>query len=90
MHWSVIIWRTMKPMVHFLEEKQLSIAELAAASGLEVQRVKAIAEGNYTASPSDRRRLAEALEVLIEDIAWGHTVPVEHLRGNGPQCGRST
>jgi hypothetical protein len=52
--------------------------------------VKAIAEGNYTASPSDRRRLAEALAVLIEEIAWGHTVPVEHLRGNGPQCGRST
>ena len=82
--------RVMKPMVHFLEEKRMSIAQLAAASGLEVQRVKAIAEGNYTASPSDRRRLAEALAVLIEEIAWGHAVPVEHLRGNGPQCGRST
>jgi transcriptional regulator with XRE-family HTH domain len=80
----------MKPMVHFLEEKGMSISQLAAVSGLEVQRVKAIAEGNYTASPSDRRRLAEALDVLIEDIAWGHVVPVEHLRGNGPQCGRST
>jgi len=68
----------------------MSIAQLAAASGLEVQRVKAIAEGNYTASPSDRRRLAEALDVSIEEIAWGHAVPVEHLRGNGPQCGRST
>ena len=85
-----IMARMMKPMVHFLEEKGMSIAQLAAASGLEVQRVKAIAEGNYTASPSDRRRLAEALAVLIEEIAWGHTVPVEHLRGNGPQCGRST
>jgi ribosome-binding protein aMBF1 (putative translation factor) len=82
--------RVMKPMVYFLEEKGMSIVQLAAASGLEVQRVKAIAEGNYTASPSDRRRLAEALAVLIEEIAWGHTVPVEHLRGNGPQCGRST
>ena len=68
----------------------MSVAQLATASGLEVQRVKAIAEGNYTASPSDRQRLAEVLEVLVEDIAWGHTVPVEHLRGNGPQCGRST
>jgi ribosome-binding protein aMBF1 (putative translation factor) len=82
--------RMMKPMAYFLEEKGMSIVQLAAASGLEVQRVKAIAEGNYTASPSDRRRLAEALAVLIEEIAWGHTVPVEHLRGNGPQCGRST
>jgi len=80
----------MKPIVHFLEEKGMSIAQLAKASGLEVQRVKAISEGNYTASPSDRQRLADALEITIEDIAWGHTVPVEHLRGNGPQCGRST
>jgi len=82
--------RVMKPMAHYLEEKGMSIAQLAEASGLEVQRVKSIAEGNYTASPSDRQRLAEGLDVLIEDIAWGHTVPVEHLRGNGPQCGRST
>ena len=80
----------MKPMAHFLEEKGMSISNLATASGLEAQRVKAIAEGNYTASPSDRRRLADALEVSIDDIAWGHAVPVEHLRGNGPQCGRST
>lgn len=80
----------MKPMEHYLDEKGMSTAELAAASGLELQLVKAIAKGNYTASPSDRRRLAEALGVPIEDIAWGHVVPVEHLRGNGPQCGRST
>lgn len=80
----------MKPMEQYLEEKGMSIPQLASASGLEVQLVKAIAKGNYTASPSDRRRLAEALEVSIDDIAWGHVVPVEHLRGNGPQCGRST
>jgi transcriptional regulator with XRE-family HTH domain len=77
-------------MEHYLDEKGLSTAELAAASGLELHLVKAIAKGNYTASPSDRRRLAEALGVSVEDIAWGHVVPVEHLRGNGPQCGRST
>ena len=80
----------MKPMEHYLEEKGMSISQLADASGLEVPLVKAIAKGNYTASPSDRRRLSEALGVSIDDIAWGHVVPVEHLRGNGPQCGRST
>jgi len=68
----------------------MSISQLADASGLEVQLVKAIAKGNYTASPTDRRRLADVLEVSIDDIAWGHVVQVEHLRGNGPQCGRST
>jgi hypothetical protein len=85
-----IMARVMKPMVYFLEEKGMSIVQLAAASGLEVQRVKAIAEGNYTASPSDRRRLAEATGCFDRGDCLGHTVPVEHLRGNGPQCGRST
>jgi len=80
----------MKPMELYLEEKGMTPAELAAASGMEVQLVKAIAKGNYTASPNDRRRLAEALGVTTDDIAWGHVVPVEHLRGNGPQSGRST
>jgi transcriptional regulator with XRE-family HTH domain len=80
----------MKPMAHFLEEKGMSLSQLATASSLELQRVKAIAEGNYTASPSDRQRIADALDVPVEEVAWGHTVPVEHLRGNGPQCGRST
>jgi len=80
----------MKPLELHLEEKNMSVSELATASGLELQRVKAIAKGNYTASPTDRNRLAEALGVSISEIAWGHVVPVEHLRGNGPQCGRST
>ena len=80
----------MKPLELHLEEKNLSVVQLADASGLELQLVKAIAKGNYTASPADRRSLAEALGVSIDDIAWGHVVPVEHLRGNGPQCGRST
>ena len=80
----------MKPLELHLEEKNLSVVQLADTSGLELQLVKAIAKGNYTASPTDRRRLAEALGVSIEEIAWGHVVPVEHLRGNGPQCGRST
>ena len=80
----------MKPMELYMEEKGMTSAELASASGLEVQLVKAIAKGNYTASPTDRKRLSEALGLSVEDIAWGHVVPVEHLRGNGPQCGRST
>jgi hypothetical protein len=52
--------------------------------------VKAIVSGNYTPSPAQRQRLAAALGVSTDDISWGHAVPVEHLRGNGPQCGRST
>lgn len=79
-----------KPIARYLEETGMTIDQLITASALEAPRVKAIVAGNYTPSPSDRQRLAAALGVSIDDIAWGHTVPVEHLRGNGPQTGRAT
>lgn len=82
--------RAMKPIASYMEETGISMEQLIAAAGLEAKLVKAIVSGNYTPSPTERQRLASALSVSIEDIAWGHTVPVQHLRGNGPQCGRST
>jgi hypothetical protein len=68
----------------------MSIGQLVAAAGLDAKLVKAIVSGNYTPSPSQRKCLAAALGVAIDDISWGHTVPVQYLRGNGPQSGRST
>jgi len=73
-----------------MEEAGISIGQLVIASGLDVKLVKAIVSGNYTPSPLHRQRLATALGVSTDDISWGHAVTVEHLRGNGPQCGRST
>ena len=73
-----------------MEESGTSLDQLVSASGLEAKLVKAIATGNYTPSPSERQRLAAAIGVSVDEIAWGHAVPVEHLRGNGPQSGRST
>ena len=73
-----------------MEEMGIGIDQLVEAAGLDAGSVKAIVSGNYTASPSQRQRLAAALGVSTEDISWGHAVPVEHLRGNGPQSGRST
>jgi hypothetical protein len=80
----------MKPISHYMEQSGLTTDQLIRVSGLESNVVKAIVSGNYTPSPSQRQRIAAALSVAIEDIAWGHTVPVQHLRGNGPQSGRST
>ena len=68
----------------------MSVDQLVAAAGLDAKLVKAIVSGNYTASPSERQRLAAALGLSTDDISWGHAVPVAHLRGNGPQSGRST
>ncbi|PYS26397.1 MAG: hypothetical protein DMG11_20075 [Acidobacteria bacterium] len=80
----------MKPLASYMEEAGMSVDQLVAAAGLDPKLVKAIVSGNYTPSPSERRRLAAAIGVSIDDIAWGHAVPVQHLRGNGPQSGRST
>jgi transcriptional regulator with XRE-family HTH domain len=80
----------MKTVSAWLEERGMNLDQLVATSGLDSKRVKAIASGNYTASPSDRKRLAAALGVPIEEISWDHSIAVQHLRGNGPQSGRST
>ena len=80
----------MKPLASYMEEAGMSVDQLVAAAGLDPKLVKAIVSGNYTPSPFERRRLAAAIGVSIDDIAWGHAVPVQHLRGNGPQSGRST
>ena len=79
----------MKPIARHLEESGTTLEQLVEASGLEPKLVQAIVAGNYTPSPSERQRLASALNVSIEDIAWGHAVPVEHMWGHGPQFGRT-
>ena len=73
-----------------MEAAGVSAEQLIAATRLDAKVVKAIVSGNYTPSPVQRERLSAALGVAMEDISWDHAVPVEHLRGNGPQCGRST
>ena len=80
----------MKPISGFMQEKGMDFDALTAASGLDPKLVKAIVSGNYTPSPSQRKLLAAALGVEVSEISWDHAVPVQHLRGNGPQSGRST
>ena len=80
----------MKPLARHMEEAGIGLAQLVAATGLDVKLVTAIADGNYTPSPSQRERLAAALGISKDDISWGHAIPVQHLRGNGPQTGRPT
>jgi hypothetical protein len=79
----------MKTLASYMEEAGISVAQLVTITGLEAKLVTAIAGGNYTPSPSQRERLA-ALGVSKDDISWGHSVPVQHLRGNGPQSARQT
>ena len=80
----------MKPIARYLEETGISAAQLAVAAKLDGKLVKAIVNGNYVPSPLQRELLATALGVSKDEISWGHAVPVEHMRGNGPQSGRPT
>jgi hypothetical protein len=80
----------MKPIAAYMDAAGMGLEELIAASGLDAKTVKAIVSGNFTPSPAQRQRLAAALGVAVGEIAWGHAVPVQHLRGNGPQAGRPT
>jgi transcriptional regulator with XRE-family HTH domain len=80
----------MKSLARHMEEAGISVAQLVKITGLDAKLVSAIADGNYTPSPSQRERLAGALGVSKDDISWGHAISVQHLRGNGPQSGRPT
>jgi len=80
----------MKPLARYMEETGTTLDQLIAAAGLDRKLVKAIVSGNYTPSPFERQRLAAALGISVDEISWGHAVPVQHLRGNGPQTGRAT
>jgi len=80
----------MKPLAGYMEETGTTLDQLIAAASLDRKLVKAIVSGNYTPSPFERQRLAAALGISVDEISWGHAVPVQHLRGNGPQTGRAT
>jgi len=84
------IGAVVKPIAWHMAEAGISVDQLASTTGLAAKLIKAIVSGNYTPSPSQRQLLAAALGIEADDVSWGHAVPVQHLRGNGPQCGRST
>jgi len=73
-----------------MEVTGITVEQLVDSTKLDRKLVEAIVRGNFTPSPSQRQRLSAALGVSPEEISWDHAVPVEHMRGNGPQFGRST
>ena len=65
-------------------EKEIKIEELTAQSGLPPDRIAAIVMGRWTPSPQERQKIAAVLGVAIEQIAWGHKTPIQHIYGHGP------
>ena len=63
-----------------LEQRGWSEAELAERSLIEKKRVVAIVAGRWTPSPAERKRIAEAFGVTVEEVSWGHTMPPRNVR----------
>jgi ribosome-binding protein aMBF1 (putative translation factor) len=78
-----------KPVAEWMAERGMELAALVAAARLDERVVKAVVAGRYTPSPEQRQRLAAALGVGVEQIAFGHVAQVSHVQGHGPQFGRS-
>lgn len=73
-----------KTVLECCSDRGLSLEQLAERSGLDLERVEAIYQGRWTASPDERQQIATALGAAVDEIAWGHVTPVQHLWGHGP------
>ncbi len=65
-------------------EREIDARKLAELSGLDEPRVAAIVLGRWTPSPEERDAIAAVFGLTREQIVWGHTIPVQHLYGQGP------
>jgi hypothetical protein len=70
----------MKTVDVLLEELAWSIDRLAVASRLPADRVLAIVDGRWLASPQERAAIAAALNVPAAEISWGHTISPRNVR----------
>jgi hypothetical protein len=73
--------RTVAELCH---EQSIDVAGLANRCALDESRVTAIALGRWTPSPVERQKIAAVFGVAVDQIAWGHTTPIQHLYGHGP------
>ena len=65
-------------------EQKIDCRRMAERTGLDEQRLLAIIMGRWTPSPGERDKVAAALGVSKEEIAWGHKTPIQHIYGHGP------
>jgi hypothetical protein len=79
----------LKSVAELCAEHGLDARQLAERAGLDERRVRAIIEGRWTPSPTERDRVAAAFGLGRDQVAWGHKAPIAHLYGHGPQFGRT-
>jgi transcriptional regulator with XRE-family HTH domain len=81
--------KTLSTVEELCADQGISALQLAERAGLDERRVRAIVSGQWTPSPAERDKVAAALGLTRDQIAWGHRTGVDHIRGHGPQFGRS-
>lgn len=66
------------------KRRDVSLLELADRTHMDLKRLQAIFLGRWTPSPKERQTIADALDTSVEEIAWGHETPIQHIYGHGP------
>lgn len=70
----------MKTIDLLLEECGLTIETMSARTGLDPNRILAIADGRWLPSPRERALLAELVGRHVDEIAWGHSMAPRNIR----------
>ena len=70
----------MKTVDHLFQESGLAVEDVAERANLSLSRVEAIILGRWTPSPDERRRIAQAFEVPVGEISWGHSMDPRNIR----------
>ena len=71
---------SLKTVDIFFEEQDLVIEDVAQRTQLTTERVEAIAVGRWLPTPAERKKLAAAFGVSVDDISWGHTMDPRNVR----------
>ena len=62
------------------EQAKVTPADVAKRTGMEIKRVEAIFWGRWLPSPKERQLIADAFEVRVDEIDWGHTMSPRNVR----------
>ena len=73
-----------KSIDELCKEHDMTVRDLIQKTGIDDHRVAAIYMGRWTPSPQDRKKIAGAFELEVDDITWGHVTPIQHIYGHGP------
>ena len=70
----------MPTLEYFFEKTDLTIEDIAERAGLPLNRVEAIILGRWTPSPQERKKVADAFGVSVEEVSWGHSMDPRNVR----------